>query len=108
LADFQALHAELQAEGIFVAAASVDPADAAQETVQDLGLEYPVAYGLEPEAVSALTGAFFHGESRFLHATGFLTRPEQTVEVACYSSGAVGRLVANNVLKLVRFYKSKG
>jgi hypothetical protein len=30
-----------------------------------------------------------------------------TVEVACYSSGPVGCLVAKDVLGLVKFYKSK-
>ncbi len=46
-------------------------------------------------------------EKKFLHATGFLIRPENRVAVACYSTGAVGRLVAKDVLKLVRGYKSK-
>ena len=89
-------------------AASVDSADKARETARELELEYPVACGLDPANASQLTGSFYHGEKGFLHATGFLLRPDRTVEVACYSSGAIGRLGAENTLKLVRFYKSGG
>jgi hypothetical protein len=42
-----------------------------------------------------------------IQPAGFLIRPDKTVEIACYSSGPIGRFVAGDVLKLVRFYKSK-
>jgi hypothetical protein len=57
--------------------------------------------------ISRATGAYYNKEKKFLHATGFLVRPDNTVEVACYSSGTIGRFVAQDVLALVTFYKSR-
>lgn len=37
----------------------------------------------------------------------FLIRPDKTIEVAAYSSGPIGRFVPQDVLALVRFYKSR-
>jgi peroxiredoxin len=90
-----------------IIAASVDPLEKARETVEKLGIKYPVAYGLDVEAISAITGAYYGKERKFLQPTCFLIRPENTVAVACYSSGPIGRFVAKDVLKLVKFYKSK-
>lgn len=88
--------------------ASVDSIEKAREVFNKLGITYSVAYGLDPEEVSRMTGAFYDEAKRFLHATGFLLRPDNTVAVACYSTGPIGRLRAQDVLKLVRFYRSKG
>jgi len=107
LADFQALYKDFIAEGVEIIAGSVDPLEKAQETVEKIGVEYPVAYGLDAEEVSRLTGAFYEAKRRILHAAGFLLRPDNTVEVACYSTGPVGRLAARDVLALIRFYKSR-
>jgi len=107
LADFQALHQEFKSEQIKVIAGSVDPIEKARETVDKLGITYPVGYGMMAEEISRITGAYYEKEKKFLHATGFLIRPEKTIVVACYSTGPIGRLVAKDVLNLVKFYKSK-
>jgi hypothetical protein len=85
----------------------VDPIEKARETVEKLGVTYPVAYGLDVEAISGITGAYYEKERTFLHPACFLIRPDSRIEVACYSSGAIGRFVAKDVLSLVKFYKSK-
>ena len=72
-----------------------------------LGITYPVAYGMDAEAGSELTGAFYEKERKILQPTGILLRPDRTVVVAVYSSGPIGRFVAQDVLNLVRFYKSR-
>jgi len=106
LADFQSSFQEFGSEGIKVIVGSVDSVEKAQEVVSKLGITYPVAYGLDPVEISRMTGAFYEETKRFLHATGFLLRPDNTVAVACYSTGPIGRLMAQDVLKLVQFYKS--
>jgi alkyl hydroperoxide reductase subunit AhpC len=108
LADFQELHQELKSEQINVIAASVDPIEKARETVAKLGITYSVGYGLIAEEVSRITGAFYEKEKRFLHAADFLLRPEKTIVVACYSTGPIGRFVAKDVLRVVKFHKSRG
>jgi alkyl hydroperoxide reductase subunit AhpC len=108
LADFQGLYQEFKSEQIKVIAASVDPIEKAGEMVEKIGITYSVGYGLVAEDISRITGAYYEKEKKFLHATGFLLRPEKTIVVACYSTGPIGRFVARDVLKVVKFYKSRG
>ncbi len=69
------------------------------------GITYPVGYGLIAEERSRITGAYYDKEEKYLHATGFLLRPDKTILIACYSSGAIGRLVLKDVLQLVRYLR---
>jgi peroxiredoxin len=107
LADFQALIQELETEQIRVIAGSVDEKERAKEIVDKLGLTYPVAYGMNQEEISRITGAYYEKERKILHGTGFVIRPDKTIAVVCYSSGPIGRLVAKDTLNLVRFYKKR-
>jgi len=50
-------------------------------------------------------GAFYEERRQILQATGFLVRPDRMIAVAQYSSGPIGRLVWQDVLALVQFYK---
>lgn len=88
-------------------AGSVDSLERTREMVGKLGISYPVAYDIDAEAVSRIIGAYYEEGRKIIQATGFLIRPDKTVEVACYSSGPIGRFTAGDVLHLVKFYKSK-
>jgi peroxiredoxin len=107
LAEFQSAIKEFEAEEITVIAGSVDPIEKAKETAQKAKVTFPVGYGLDPERVSEITGAFYEKGRNILHAANFLIRPDKTIEVACYSSGPIGRFAAKDVLGLVKFYKSR-
>ena len=107
MADFQAALEGYQAEDITVIAGSVDPVDKTKALADELGLSYPIAYGLDAETVSRLTGGFYEPEKKFLHPTGIVVRPNKTVEIAVYSTGAVGRFVAQDALNVVKYYKSQ-
>ena len=50
-----------------------------------------------PRAVSAATGAFVDPGRGFLQSTGFVLDPAGKVVVSVYSSGAIGRLVPDDV-----------
>jgi ApbE superfamily uncharacterized protein (UPF0280 family) len=62
---------------------------------------------MNAEEVAGTTGAYYDKDKQYIHATGFLIRPDNTIEAVCYSSGTIGRFVARDVLGLVKFYKSK-
>jgi len=56
--------------------------------------------------VAEATGARIQtGERTFLHATGFLLNPAGEITDSVYSSGPIGRFVANDILKIVAFRK---
>jgi hypothetical protein len=54
-------------------------------------------------AVAGLTGAPVNPDPVFLQSTGFVLDPAGQVVVSVYSSGAIGRLVPEDVLGLVRY-----
>jgi hypothetical protein len=88
------------AEEIAVVAASTDSQEKASETVNELGLRFPIGYGLPlKETASKRRG--------ILHAAGFVLKPDHTIAVAQYSSGPIGRLVWQDVLALVQFQKKQ-
>lgn len=88
-------------------AGSTDPAEKAAETVKEHGLTFPVAYGLPVRETAARLGAFYEERRGFLQATGFVVKPDGTIAVGQYSSGPIGRLVWQDVLALVQFYKKQ-
>ena len=88
-------------------AASVDKMDKALEMVNDYGIEFPVGCNLDPVAVSGLTGAFYDGEGRFLHAAGFIIDPDGKIVNAVFSTGPLGRLRAENCLAKIEWEMSQ-
>ncbi len=103
LGAFQRAHGSLHAVGASVAALSVDDEPTTKELVDKLGLEFPVGTSADPDAVSAATGAFVNPDPRYLQSTGFVLAPDGTVVVSVYSSGAIGRLVPEDVVGLIKY-----
>jgi len=81
---------------------SVDDATKTAELIAELGLTFPVGHSADALAVSASTGAFVNPEPVYLQSTGFVFDPFGKVIVSVYSSGAIGRLVPEDVIGLVR------
>ena len=94
---------ELKAIGVEVLAASVDNHEDARRFAQETGATFPVAYGLDPERISELTGAFWETRRKILHATGFLIKPDGTLAHAVYAAGPIGRYTASDVIQNVKF-----
>ena len=88
-------------------AASVDSEENAQKTVEECGINFPMGYGLDMKAVSALTGCFYEERRQILHGTGYLLAPDGKIVVGVYSSGPIGRLVWQDVVAVVQFTKAK-
>ena len=62
-------------------------------------------YGLLAASVAALTGAFVNPGPVYLQSTDFVLDPAGKVVVSVYSSGAIGRLVPDDVAGLVRYLR---
>jgi peroxiredoxin len=91
--------------GIRVAAFSVDDKETTAALVARHKLTFPVGYGADAAAVAALTGAFVNPDPVYLQSTGFVLNPAGNVIVSVYSSGAIGRLVPDDVIGLVRYLR---
>jgi peroxiredoxin len=95
----------LAGNGIRVAALSVDDKATTAALVEKHKLTFPVGYGADARAVAALTGAFVNPDPVYLQSTGFVLDPAGNVVVSVYSSGAIGRLVPDDVTGLVRYLR---
>ena len=90
-----------------IVAASVDTEEEAQKTVAECGIDFPVGYGADYQAVARVTGCFYEERRQILHSTGYVLRPDSTIAVGVYSTGPIGRLVWQDVLNLVQLYKQR-
>ena len=88
-------------------ATSVDTEQDTQNLGERCGVNFPLAYGLDHKEVSAQTGCFYEERRKILHGTGFVLRPDRTIALALYSTGPIGRLVWQDVLRFVRFHRSR-
>ena len=102
---FQRASATLADAGVQVAALSVDDEATTAALIARHGLTFPVGYGADARAVAALTGAFVNPDPVYLQSTGFVLDPGGKVVVSVYSSGAIGRLVPDDVAGLVRYVR---
>lgn len=111
LTDFQKHLEQFTALNAKVVALSVDPQADAQNTVSKHDLTFPVAYGIDPQEVAATIGNYLSngndGHPVYSQATGFLLSPDGKVAVATYSSGAVGRLNASDLLGVIKYINSR-
>jgi peroxiredoxin len=95
----------LAGNGIRVAALSVDDQETTAALVAKHGLTFPVGHGADARAIADLTGAFVNPDPVYLQSAGFVLDPAGNVVVSVYSSGAIGRLVPDDVLGLVRYLR---
>jgi len=102
---FQRASDSLAEVGARVVALSVDDEVTTTELVAKHGLTYPVGHSADAKAISAATGAFVEPERGFLQSTGFVLNPDGQVVVSVYSSGAIGRLVPDDVVGLIRYLR---
>jgi peroxiredoxin len=105
LTAFQRARQALADASIKVAALSVDDEATTAGLAARHGLTFPVGYGADARAVAALTGAFVNPDPVFLQSAGFVLDPAGNVVVGVYSSGAIGRLVPDDVIGLVRYLR---
>jgi len=102
---FERARETLAANGIRVVALSADAKEASAALVEKHKLTFPVGYGADARAVAELTGAFVNQDPVYLQSTDFVLDPAGKVVVSVYSSGAIGRLVPDDVVGLVRYLR---
>jgi peroxiredoxin len=102
---FQRASTTLADAGIQVVALSVDDETATADLVAKHGLTFPVGFGADARTVADQTGAFVNPDPVYLQSTGFVLDPTGKVLVSVYSSGAIGRLVPDDVAGLVRYLR---
>src|SRR5205807_8568836 len=104
---FQRDAEKLGALDVKVVSLSVDDSATVRQLIDKHRLTFPVGHSADAAAIHEATGAFVNDEPVYLQSTGFVLDPDGNVVVSIYSSGAVGRLVPDDVVGLVNYLKSK-
>jgi len=107
LGGFQRASEKLAAAGIKVVALSVDDEATSVGTIEKFKLSFPVGHSANADKVASITGAYSNDSPRYLQSTGFVLAPDGKILNAVYSSGPLGRLVAEDVIGMVNYIKSK-
>ena len=95
----------LAEKGVKVFAASVDIGDEAKEVAD--GVTFDVAEGVTREQAEQI-GAWY-GDARhpeMIQPTEFLMKGDGTVMMSSYSSGPLGRVNPDDILKVINFLES--
>jgi peroxiredoxin len=103
---FQRAKDDLAEVGAQVVALSVDDEATTADLIAQGGLEFGVGYGADARALAAATGAFVNDDPLFVQSTGFVLSPAGQVVVGVYSTGAIGRLVPEDVIGLIRYVRA--
>ncbi|HEX5193937.1 MAG TPA: redoxin domain-containing protein [Solirubrobacteraceae bacterium] len=103
---FQRADEKLAALDVKVVALSVDDEPTTRELIAKHGLTFPVGHDADAAAIAAATGAFLNPDPVYLQSTGFVLGPDGKVIVSVYSSGAIGRLVPEDVAGLVKYLRA--
>jgi peroxiredoxin len=103
LAAFSRASERLATAGITIVALSVDDEATSKALVDTLRLSFPVGFGADATHIAAVTGAYVAEGSAYLQSTGFVLDPRGRILTAVYSSGAIGRLVPDDVVGFVKY-----
>ncbi len=90
-----------------VVALSVDDEPTSAAMVEKHRLPFAVAHSADADLVAAATAAYTNDDPHYLQSTGFVLAPDGSVLTAVYSSAAIGRLVADDVIGFVRYLRSQ-
>jgi peroxiredoxin len=97
----------LTSVGAKIVALSVDDEGTTQDLIAKHGLQFPVGHSADARAIADATGAFVNDDPLYLQSTGFVLDPVGRVVVSVYSSGAIGRLVPEDVIGLIRYLRER-
>jgi peroxiredoxin len=102
---FQRATAGLAEVGAKVVALSVDDEATSRKLIARHDLTFPVGHSADARAIARATGAFLNEDPLYVQSTGFVLDPAGRVVVSVYSSGAIGRLVPEDVVGLIRYLR---
>ncbi len=102
---FQRAAEKLANADVKLIALSVDDEITTRELIAEHGLEFPVGHSADAHVIAGATGAFLNPEPVHIQSTGFILDPDGQVIVSVYSSGAIGRLVPDDVLGMITYLR---
>jgi peroxiredoxin len=106
LAAFARAQDSLAELGARIVALSVDDAPTSAATVAKYGIRFLVGHSANIDCIAAATGAYVSEDPKHFQSTGFVLDRAGRVITAVYSSGAIGRLLPDDVAGFIRYLVS--
>ena len=103
---FQRERAAFADVGAQVVALSADTEQDVAGLIDKHDLTFPVGYSADARHLARLTGAFVNDDPLCVQSTGFVLDPDGRVIVSVYSSGAIGLLVPDDVVGMIRYLRA--
>lgn len=69
--------------------------------VERTGATFPIGYGLKVPEDADRVGAYWEERRGIIHATNFTLGPDRKVLQACFATGPIGRIVAEDALRSI-------
>ena len=107
MADYQAHFDQFKEENVDIIALSVDPIGKAKEVGERIKATFPIGYGLEVPRDADKVGAYWEERRKIIHATNFIIDADKKVTQACFATGPIGRIVAEDALRSVQGAKKR-
>lgn len=104
MAEFEQKLEEFASLDAKVYAASVDDVEKAGEVASNLS--FPVAHGVTRADADKL-GSWWEDRRSIIQPSEFLVGPDGKVILSTYSSGPIGRMLATDVIKMIKMYESR-
>ena len=71
------------------------------------GANFPIGYGLKVPEDADKVGAYWEERRGIIHATNFTLGPDRKVLQACFATGPIGRIAAEDALSSIRSTKKR-
>jgi hypothetical protein len=71
------------------------------------GATFPIGYGLKVPEDADRVGAYWEDRRRIVHATNFIIDSDRKVMQACFATGSIGRIVAEDALRSIQGAKRR-
>ncbi len=107
MAAYQAHIDQFKQENVDVIALSVDPLAKAKEMAERVKATFPIGYGLEVPRDADKVGAYWEDRRKIIHATNFIIDADKRVTQACFATGPIGRIVAEDALRSIQGTKKR-
>ncbi len=68
---------------------------------------FTIGYGLTVPTDADRVGAYWEDRRKIIHATNFIVDADKKVTQACYATGPIGRIVAEDALRSIQGAKKR-
>ena len=99
--------AEIESLGVALYALSTDSREEAQHMAEKHKLTFPVMFAMDGPKTAELLESYYEERRNIIQPTNFILGPDRKIMSITMSSGPVGRLTPEDVVRIVPTYRKQ-